>query len=124
MADTANRIAGTASLTVDGATYQLAGKFAYSVASVSRETKGGQDRIHGYKEMPKAPHISASLRDADGLSLADINAMTNVTVTAILANGKTVTGRNMWTVEDQDVDTEEGTFEVRWEGFDGAVEES
>ena len=50
------------------------------------------------------------------------NAMTNVTVTVELANGKTIIGRNMWTVEAQEVKTAEATFEVKWEGF--SVEEA
>src|SRR5260363_402086 len=32
------------------------------------------------------------------------------------ANGKTVVGRNMWTVETQETKAAEGTFEVKWEG--------
>src|SRR5260363_379159 len=71
---------------------------------------------HGYKETPHAGFISATLRDAGGLTVADFNAMTNVTVTVELANGKTVVGRNMWTVETQETKAAEGTFEVKWEG--------
>ena len=36
------------------------------------------------------------------MSVADFNAMTNVSVVAELANGKTIVGRNMWTVDAQD----------------------
>lgn len=116
MADTINRIAGTAYISVDGKTYMLAGDLAYSPASVERETVTGMDRVHGYSEKPHAGSISATLRDAGDLTVADFNAMTNVTVTLELANGKTVIGRNMWTVETQEVKTQEGTFEVKWEG--------
>src|SRR5260363_409760 len=49
----------------------------------------GMDGVHGYKETPHAGFISATLRDAGGLTVADFNAMTNVTVTVELANGKT-----------------------------------
>lgn len=122
MADTTNRLAGTAFISVDGQTYMLAGDLAYSPSGVSRETLTGQDRVHGYSEKPKQGSISATLRDAGGLSVHAFNAMTNVTVTLELANGKTVIGRNMWTVEAQEVKTAEATFEVKWEGF--SVEEA
>jgi hypothetical protein len=121
MADTTNRLAGTAFISVDGQTYMLAGDLGYSPSGVTRETLAGQDRVHGYSEKPKQGSISATLRDAGGLSVKSFNAMTNVTVTLELANGKTVLGRNMWTVEAQEVKTAEGTFEVKWEGF--SVEE-
>jgi hypothetical protein len=121
MADNTNRLAGTAFLSVDGTTYMLSGDLAYTPSTIKRETLVGQDRVHGYSEMPSQGSISATLRDAGGLVVGDFNAMTNVTVTLELANGKTVVGRNMWTVEAQEVKTAEGTFEVKWEGV--SVEE-
>lgn len=122
MADTTNRLAGIAYLSVDGQTYMLAGDLEYKVSKVSRETLIGQDRVHGYSEKPVAGHIAGTIRDSGGLTVADINAMTNVTVAAELANGKTIVGRNMWSVEDQTVKTTEATFEVRWES--DSVEEA
>lgn len=123
MADTTNRVAGIAYLSVDGVSYQLSGDLSYSVASVTRETQIGMDGVHGYSEKPYAPFIAATLRDSASLTLADFNAMTNVTLNVELANGKTIVGRNMWTVEAQEAKAGEATFEVRWEGLSGAVEE-
>lgn len=122
MADTTNRLAGIAYLSVDGQSYMLAGDLAYSPSKVTRETLIGQDRVHGYSEKPHAGFISGSFRDAGGLTVADFNAMTNVTVTAELANGKTIIGRGMWTVDAQEVKTAEATFDVKWEGM--SVEEA
>ncbi|MCP1290934.1 phage tail tube protein [Chromobacterium sp. S0633] len=122
MADTTNLLAGTATLTVDGTAYMLEGDLSYSVSKVSRETMKGMDGVHGYKETPNAPFIAGTFRDSSGLTVADFNKMTNVTVTAKLANGKTIIGRNMWTVETQEVETAEGTVKVRWEGM--SVEEA
>jgi hypothetical protein len=120
--DTTRRLAGIACLSVDGLTYMLAGDLTFSPSSVSRETLIGQDRVHGYGEKPHAGTISATLRDSAGLTVAQLNAMTNVTVVAELANGKTIVGRNLWTVEAQEVKTMDGTIDVRWEGF--SVEEA
>ncbi len=121
MGDTSRRLAGIAYLTVDGVSYMLAADCTYSVSSVKRETLTGQDGVHGYSEMPVAGFISGTFRDAYSLTVADFNAMTNVTVVVELANGKVVTARNAWTTDPQEVKTAEGTFEVR---FDSAqVEE-
>jgi len=116
MADTTNRLAGIAYLSVDGQRYMLAGDLAYKVSTITRETMTGQDAVHGYAEKPTAGSISATIRDSGGLSVAAFNAMTNVSLTAELANGKTIIGQGLWTVEAQEVKTAEGTFEVKWEG--------
>lgn len=50
--------------------------------------------------------------------------MSDATIHLELANGKNVTGRNMWTVDAQEVKTQEGTFEVRFEGMTGSVTEN
>ncbi|MGF6792772.1 phage tail tube protein [Paraburkholderia sp. 35.1] len=123
MADNTNRLAGIAYVSIDGQNYMLAGELTYSPGTVERESLIGQDRVHGYGEKPRAPFISGSFRDAGTLTVADFNSMTNNTVTCELANGKTVVGRNMWTVEAQEVKTPDATFEVKWEGFSGSVTE-
>jgi hypothetical protein len=122
MANTTNRLAGIAYITVDGRNYMLSGDLAYQVSKVTRETLTGQDAVHGYSEKPVAGHISATLRDSGALTVADFNAMTNVTVVCELANGKTIVGRNMWTTDVQEVKTAEATFDVKFEGF--SVEEA
>ncbi|MBB5411700.1 hypothetical protein OKW43_005146 [Paraburkholderia sp. WC7.3g] len=123
MSDDTNRLAGVAWISMDGQNYMLSGELAYSPADYERESMVGQDRVHGYAEKPRAPFISATLRDAGTLTVKDFNAMTNVTVTLELANGKTVVGRNMWSTEAQEVRTPEATFEIRFEGFSGSVTE-
>ncbi|MBB5414108.1 phage tail tube protein [Paraburkholderia atlantica] len=111
-----NRLAGTATLTVDGQNYLLVGDFEYNPSTVTRESLVGMDTVHGYSEKPRVGSISGTLRDTGGLTVADLNSMTNSTVVAELANGKTIIGRNMWTVEDQTVKSTDATVEVKWEG--------
>lgn len=124
MANNPNRLAGTVNLSVDGATYMLAGDFEYSPSLVSRETLVGMDTVHGFSEKPIAPHIAGTLRDSGGLSVAALNAMSNVTVVAELANGKVIIGRNMWVVEQQSSKATDATIEIRWEGPQGSVSET
>ncbi|ARF52786.1 phage tail tube protein [Pantoea stewartii] len=122
MTDTTNRLAGTATVTVDGLSIMVAGNFKYAVAKNKRETLTGMDRVHGYKEKPTAGFISCQVRDSGGTTVSDFNDQTNVTVTAELANGKTIIGSGMWTVEAQEVDSEDAVFDVRWES--DSVQES
>ena len=112
----ANALAGTATIAVDGRNYLLEGSFRYSPSRANRETLTGMDGVHGYKETPVAGFMSATLRDTQGLSVSDLNAMTNVTVTVQLANGKVVVMRNAWTAGVQEVDSVDGKVDVRWEG--------
>src|SRR5450830_379544 len=122
MADTTNRLAGVAYLSVDGQSYMLAGEVSYSVSRVKRESLSGPSGVQGYSEMPIPGSISGQFRDAGVLTVAKFNAMTNVSVTVELANGKTIVGRNMWTVDSQEVKSGEATFDVKFEGF--SVEEA
>ncbi|MFP3274693.1 MAG: phage tail tube protein [Paraburkholderia sp.] len=125
MADTTNRIAGVATFKVDGAQVMLEGKLEYSTALVARETKTGQDTVHGYGEKPKAPYIAGTFRATSTTNTQAMNGITNSTVSCKLANGIQVIGRNMWQVGDEiKVDTEEGTFELRFEGLQGSVTEN
>lgn len=116
-----NRLAGLAYVTVNGVQYLCAGDFAWNPSKVNRETLVGMDYVHGYKETPQQGMISATFRDTGGLTVADFNDMTNVTVVAELANGKTIVGRNMWTVDTQEVKSADATVDVKWEGW--SVEE-
>lgn len=116
MADNTNRLAGVAYLSVDGRSFMLAGDLKYQVSGVKRESLVGLDRVHGYSEMPVPGYIECAVRDAGTLKMADINAMTNVTVVAELANGKTIVLRGGWTVESPpDVETAEAKATIRWE---------
>jgi hypothetical protein len=124
MANPTNRLAGTVNLSVDGQVFLLAGEFEYDPSIVSRETLTGMDTVHGYSEKPHAPHISGTLRDSGGLSVAALNAMTGVTVVAELANGKTIIGQSMWTVEAQTAKSTDATIEIKWEGPQGSVTEN
>lgn len=118
MGDTSNRIAGTANVVVDGLTIMVAGKFKYRPSKVKRETLTGMDRVHGYKETPISGLISMDVRDSGGTSVSDFNDMTNVTVTATLANGKIIIGSGMWTTDAQEVESEDAVFSVTFESDD------
>ncbi|KEA54676.1 MULTISPECIES: phage tail tube protein [Mangrovibacter] len=116
--DTSNRLAGTAYVTVDGVTIMVVGQFKYSPSKVNRSSLTGMDGVHGYKEKPVVGYISCQVRDSGGTIVSGFNGQTNVNVIAELANGKTIIGKSLWTVNVQEVESEEATFDVRWEGAD------
>ncbi|CAB3779401.1 hypothetical protein LMG28688_00830 [Paraburkholderia caffeinitolerans] len=109
-------LAGTGSVTVDGTTYMVEGDVKYKVSTKKRESLTGYDGVHGYKESYITGSIALRFRDSGGLVVANFNNMTDVTVVLTLANQKVVTGKGMWSVDDQEVDAMEATFDVRFEG--------
>ncbi|WP_337049769.1 phage tail tube protein [Serratia fonticola] len=119
-----NSLAGTAYVSVDGMTIMVAGQFKYSAGRFKRETLIGMDGVHGYKETFIAPYISCQVRDSGSLVVADFNNQVNVTIVAELANGKTVIGSGMWIVDQQEVDSEDAVFSVKWEGQTDSVKEN
>ncbi len=116
MAVQTNALAGIVSLSIDGETFLVAGDAKYQPSGFKRETLTGQDRVHGFSEMPRAGKISMTLRDRGTLSVTKVASMRDSTVVLGLANGKTIVGRNMWNVGDQEVDTKEGTVDIEFEG--------
>ena len=111
-------LAGTATVTLDGMSVNVAGTCRYLVCKKKRSTLKGMSGVHGYKEEHTQGFIEIEVRDSGSMGIADFDGYTNVTVVAILANGKTIIGENMWTVNEQEVDTNEATFTLRFEGRD------
>lgn len=116
MSGTQNRRAGIASLSIDGTSYDVVSDAAYFVNTVKRETLLGQSGIQGFSEMPVAPYISATIRDAGSMTVADFNAMTSSSLVLTLANGKVVYGDSLWCTECEEVKTQEATFSIKFEG--------
>jgi hypothetical protein len=114
---TSRRLAGVASVTIDGDAWDVVGDLEYSPQPVTRETLKGQTAVEGYSEMPNQCYMSMRLRDRADEPVYNLNTKTNSTVIAQLANGKTVYGYNMWQVGEIGVNTQEGTFTVRFEGL-------
>jgi hypothetical protein len=111
-------IAGTAFLKVDGSQYPLKGAFTVSPSPVERTGIAGQDRVHGYQELPRVPFIEGDISTLAGLSLEDIGALTDVTVTAELINGTVYSLRNAWCKDAFEINTRDGQFRVRFEGLE------
>lgn len=112
-----NRIAGVAFLRVDGQQYALRGNLTISPDMFEREGIAGMDGVHGYKETPRVPFISADLSDLGGLSMETLRAYCNSTVTAELGTGKVYILRGAYTAAAMELNAADGQVTVRWEGM-------
>lgn len=113
----AQRIAGLAFLTVDGTQLQLRGNFSVSPSAVERTMIAGQDGVHGYQELPRVPYIEGDLSTIPGLLLEALEAQTNVTVVAQLANGMQYSLTGGTCKAGFENNTRDGQVRVRWEGL-------
>lgn len=118
-----NLNSGMAFLSVAGQTYPLVGEFSWDPGQIDRETQKGMDGVHGQKLSPRVPFISMTLRDNDTQRVADLNGLDDANIFCQLISNKTVTGSRMWQVGPTEVNSEEGTYTVRFEGIQGAVRE-
>src|SRR5215471_15523348 len=113
----AQRIAGIAWLKVDSDMFPLRGNFTVSPSKYERAGIAGQDYIHGYSELPRVPYIEGDVSLDPALSMDDVEAVTQSTVTAELANGKTYVLREAWCRSALELNTREGQTRVRFEGI-------
>jgi hypothetical protein len=111
------RIAGIATLWVGGTLQFLRGNFTVSPSPVERTMIAGQDSVHGYQELPRVPYIEADLSTMPGRLLSDIDGMTDVTVTAQLANGMVYSLQGATCKAGLEANTRDGQVRVRWEGL-------
>jgi tail tube protein len=114
----AQRFAGVAHVKIDGTYYPLRGNFTVSPTLVERTMIAGQDRIHGYQELPRVPFIEGDISCTQEVSLDTLRNMVDVTVTAELANGKQYTLYQATTKGGFEENTRDGQVRVRWEGID------
>ncbi|MFH5923846.1 phage tail tube protein [Roseomonas xinghualingensis] len=111
-------LSGTAFLTIDGLEFPVVSGVGYQVSRVTRETLTGQSGVHGFSEKPVAPYIKATIRDIAEISIAGFEAMTDVSVSLELASGKRISGNGMWNVGAVEVNSDEATYDLRFDGLD------
>lgn len=112
-----NRIAGIAQVKADGRQIPIRGKWKSTINGTKREGIAGQDGVHGYKEMPVVFSCEGDVDYMPDVSLEEIQKWENVTVTLELANGSVHVYRNAWVADVQQLDTEEGSFPLKFEAI-------
>ena len=110
------KIAGTAFLKIDGGQLPLRGNFTVSPGAFERTMIAGQDYVHGYQEVPRVPYIEGDISSVPDLNFEDIEAQTNVTVTAELNNGKVYVLKEAACKSAITINTRDGQATIRWEG--------
>ncbi len=113
------RRGGIIFLKIDGVQQDVKGQFEYSIQSSQKEAVVGHDGVHGYKELPVAPMISGVITDRKDLSLKQLAAISDSTITLQLGNDKVVVIRNAWFSGELKGQTEEGEIPVKFEGLSG-----
>lgn len=112
----AQRFAGIAYVKVDARQYPLRGNMTVMPSATARTGIAGQDRVHGYSEMPVVPYIEGDFSLTNDWSVADIKGITNSTITAELANGRVYVLREAWQAGDLPMESQDGKVRLRFEG--------
>jgi hypothetical protein len=112
------RVAGVIALYWNGTQLRVKGSVSYSINPTKRELVFGADGPHGYKDMPQAQYVEATLTDVSDLDTRALFAQSAATIALHLANGKTVGLRDAIFAGDGSVTTEESEIAARWEGTD------
>ena len=114
-----NLIAGIGTLTIDGNQMAVRANLTISPDPVVREGISGQDRVHGYREMPRVPFIEADI------SVQQTQVITGLldevegasTVVAMLADGRTFQLNEAWYLGATEINTADGQYRAKFEGL-------
>ena len=117
----AKPVGGRVYIKVDGQQLAVRGNVTSNVGqTMTRETVTGADSVHGYTETPVAPYIQCDITERPQFSLAALNGVTEATVTAELADGRTLILRDAWQVGDLERNASEGSIgSLRFDGLSG-----
>lgn len=111
------KLAGAVAFSVDGVNYDVVDTISYQSGGWRREELLSLSGAKGeFREVPFHGRISVNIRDHRGSSLADWQAMSDVTVIARLANGKTVSGSGLFVIDAVEINAADATFAVTFCG--------
>ena len=112
------RIAGIASIFVDGVPMTAKGGLEYKTNTTKRTVINGMDgSFAGWMEEGDAPYIKVTLLDTGTFPIQSLFDNTNIQVIANLANGRVVTGHSMTIMESIEVKNEDATFDITFVGI-------
>ena len=79
----------------------------------SVEGVAGQDKVHGYTETPVVPGAKGDFTATPGVSVSDLQGITDSTITIKMANGTTFTLSDAWANPAVEINTTEGRYADR-----------
>ena len=121
-APTNRRLAGITAFSVNGVNIPVI-EFSWDPASYENTTMTSLSGVDGFEQKPVAPYIAGKLRDSAAIYVTGFTNLTDATVVVILANGKQITGHNMWYIGRPQVSGADAGFDFRFEGVQGTVQE-
>lgn len=113
------RIAGVCYVKVDGGQISVAGNVTVSIMATEKEGLSGLSGVAGFKETPRVPSIEVEAHHVPEFDMASLEAMTDGTITAELANGKTAVLSGAWLAGTVDFSASDGTGTLKFEGLEG-----
>jgi hypothetical protein len=119
---TNRRLAGITSFTVNGSALSVT-EFSWDPGTTERETMTSMSGVDGFKETPVAAHISGKFRDSQSVNVGAFTRLSDATVVVQLANGKQIVGHNLWYVGRPGVSGSDATFDFKFEGAEGTIQE-
>jgi hypothetical protein len=115
----AGRIAGICYVKVDGAQLEVSGGVEYNVMQTQKTPVMSLAGVSGYKEIAIAPSLKVAANYTSDFPTAQLQAGTNMTITAELASGKVYSLSGAWVDGEMMVNGEEGTVEITFVGVSG-----
>ena len=109
-----NRIGGILTFTTGGSAFQVRGNFTVSPNMVKREGIAGQDKVHGFTEMPVVPSAKGDFTTTPGVSISDLQNITNQTITIKMANGTVFTLASAWANPAVEINAAEGRYAIEF----------
>jgi hypothetical protein len=108
-------LGGSAFLKADGKQYDLHGNLTVYTGGTEQESVSGMDGVHGYTEKPTVPFLEADLSDSGGLSLEELGAIRDATITVELNNGKVYAFQEAWVMKTPELNVADARMTVRFE---------
>lgn len=118
------RVAGVIEVKVNGDLLRAVGDFSWNLGKPKRETKMGSTGADGYSETPQVAFIEGKIRDTANTNITALCDLVDATVTLTKANGHVHVLRDAFFAGDGTGNTEEGTFDVRFEGISADIQRS
>ncbi len=113
-------IGGTLQFMIDGVQFNLGGSFKYRLGGQKRKTKNGLNGTLGFVTEYSEAMIEAQLSMDGSVSVAQLKAISNSTLTATLDNGRTIVLYNAWqTDDDPEIDAKEAEATFKFAGLRG-----
>ena len=110
-------VGGVAYFWAGGLQLRVKGDFKVQPNNFQYEGVAGQDGVHGRKRVPVITTVEANISDDGTLSLQQLAAMVDTTVTVDLDNGKVYVYQQAWYSGLAELNTGEGQIGAKFEAL-------